>query len=500
MSDVQRTLAAALVGGLLPLDALAHSSVPGIEGFSTGLLHPISTIEQVLALLALGMMLGLRWPDWLEVSFLAFASSMLLGIFFGQLGIAPGIGESVLLLIAVFAATLCALYPRGLLALFVILPSITGALIGVLSTPDPGSLTATIVTLFGSFLGANFALFYVSVGVFWFRDRFKGQWAQIGLRIVAAWIATISVLMASLTFVEQRVAALPMRTNSENGALQVYVVNYPLAYFSERIAGDLAEVTFPAPPGVDPAFWMPDSETTVAYQSADLILLNGADYAEWTKVVSLPRSRLVDTSRAFKDDFIHESNGVIHSHGPGIEHEHGGVASTTWLDLDQASQQSEAIAQALTRMRPDAKLQIDRNLKSLQQELLALDEEFASISQMDPGRRLLASHAVYQYLARRYGLNLRSVMWEPEEVPSESEWAALEDILREHPTKWMLWVGEPAQESVERLRELGVESVVVNPSGNRPSAGDFLTVMEENAMNLGRVFSQLSGGSQAVQY
>ena len=39
-----------------------------------------------------------------------------------------------------------------------------------------------------------------------------------------------------------------------NQPLNIYTVNYPLAYFAERIAGDQAKVVFPAPPGVDPAF------------------------------------------------------------------------------------------------------------------------------------------------------------------------------------------------------------------------------------------------------
>ena len=145
-------------------------------------------------------MLGLRWPGWFEVPFLAFASATLLGIILGQLGISQGIGEPLLLLVAVVAATLSALYPQGLFALFVILASIAGALIGLRSTPDSGTLTATIVSLFGSFVGANLALLYISGGVGWFKDRFKGQWSRIGLRIVAAWLAAISVLMVSLAF------------------------------------------------------------------------------------------------------------------------------------------------------------------------------------------------------------------------------------------------------------------------------------------------------------
>ena len=47
---------------------------------------------------------------------------------------------------------------------------------------------------------------------------------------------------------------------SEEAGLTVYVVNYPLAYFAERIGGDLIRVEFPAPSDVDPAYWTPDAE------------------------------------------------------------------------------------------------------------------------------------------------------------------------------------------------------------------------------------------------
>jgi len=280
---------------------------------------------------------------------------------------------------------------------------------------------------------------------------------------------------------------------SAQDRLRIYTVNYPLAYFAERIAGDLAEVTFPAPGDVDPAFWMPDAETIAAYQAADLILLNGADYEKWTGKVSLPRSRLVDTSRAFRDAYIREAGGITHSHGPGGEHDHGGLAFTTWLDLSQAAQQAEAIAQALIRKSPDAKEEIERNLHALRDDLLALDERIAEITRTDPGRPLLASHPVYQYLARRYGLNLISVMWEPEELPNEGQWNALEGILEDHPARWMLWEGEPGQATATRLRALGIDSLVLDPCANRPAKGDFLTVMTENARNLDRIFGKGAG-------
>ena len=270
--------------------------------------------------------------------------------------------------------------------------------------------------------------------------------------------------------------------------LKVYTVNYPLAYFAERIAGDQAEVVFPAPSDIDPALWMPDAETIIAYQGADLILINGANYAKWISRVSLPRLRMVDASRPFADHYIQVEQATSHSHGPGGDHSHSGRAFTTWLDLRQAVQQAESITAALTRKRPAAKQQFESNLESLKSDLLVLDERLAQITTKAADRPILASHPVYQYLARRYGLNLESVMWEPDEIPSETQWAELAQLLKEHPAKWMLWEAEPASESVERLRSLGVESIVFAPCGNRPGAGDFLSVMLKNAASLEDVF------------
>ncbi len=96
----------------------------------------------------------------------------------------------------------------------------------------------------------------------------------------------------------------------------VFVVNYPLQYFAERVAGDAAEILFPAPPHEDPAYWKPDADTIAAYQQADLILLNGATYAKWVRQITLPRSRMVDTSQAFFDQYIAIAEAAKHAHGP----------------------------------------------------------------------------------------------------------------------------------------------------------------------------------------
>ena len=272
--------------------------------------------------------------------------------------------------------------------------------------------------------------------------------------------------------------------------LSVYVVNYPLKYFAERIAGEHATVILPVPAGKDPAFWMPDAKTISAYQQADLILLNGANYAKWINKVALPQFRLVNTSANFKDRFIKMSNVMTHTHGPTGEHAHEGVAFTTWLDFELAAQQAKEIASALSRKRPASRDLFQCYYAVLEKDLAKLDQEIKQIVAKNPELPLLASHPVYDYLSRRYGLNIKSVHWEPDQVPSRNQWGELQVGLKGHPAQWMIWEGDPLPDTVEMLKSNGIQSVVFNPSANVPEQGNFLSVMRENVENIRAVFSK----------
>jgi len=262
--------------------------------------------------------------------------------------------------------------------------------------------------------------------------------------------------------------------------LVIYTVNYPLAYFAERIGGDLVEVIFPAPVDEDPAFWSPDADTIAAYQGADLILLNGAGYAKWVGRATLPSSRLVDTGAAFADRLIEMESVTTHSHGPEGEHEHGGWTFTTWLDPTLAIQQAQAVAAAITTLRPEHGEEIQARMEELESALLNLDGRLSLAAKIIGDTPLVFSHPVYQYLIRRYELNGVEVHWEPNETPDGHAWDHLEEQLESHPAKWMLWEGEPLEETVTNLEDLGIGSLLFDPCGNAPKTGDYLTVMDAN--------------------
>lgn len=283
-------------------------------------------------------------------------------------------------------------------------------------------------------------------------------------------------------------SSISRAASSDSEKLTIYVVNYPLKYFAERIAGEHATVVFPAPADVDPAYWMPDAKTISDYQRADLILLNGANYAKWVNKVSLPRFRMVNTSEAFKDRYIEAAEILTHSHGAEGKHAHEALAFTTWIDFSLAAEQAKAIAKALNRKKPSLEDIFQRNYQELEKDLLKLDRDMKALVSKDISKPFTVSHPVYDYLARGYGLNIKSVHWEPDEVVDDRQLMELQNILKDHPAKWMIWEGEPIKESVEKLKTIGMQSVVFDPCGNTPDQGNFISMMQENVENLKAAF------------
>jgi zinc transport system substrate-binding protein len=285
---------------------------------------------------------------------------------------------------------------------------------------------------------------------------------------VAGWVALIAIVLTAAGWA------------SGEEPLVVYTVNYPLAYFAERIGGIEVQVEFPLPRDVDPAFYRPDAAGVQRYQQADLVLRNGAGYARWIERVSLSRRRTVDTSRGFRQRYIAIEGAAAHSHSSSNQHSHTGTAFVTWLDLDQAKAQARAIADAFAIARPASRDSFEAGFAQLAADLdslaALLREAFAPLV----GQPLLASHPIYQYLARAQGFDLESVAWEPDQLPDASAWQDFSRLHESHTARFMLWEAAPLAETAERLRGLGIDVIVFDPCPNRPASGDFLSAMREN--------------------
>ena len=307
--------------------------------------------------------------------------------------------------------------------------------------------------------------------------------------LMAIAVSSTVLTSCSSSDVNQTTENQPTAETSKS-KLVVYVSNYPLKYFAESIGGDAITVKFLIPSNIDPAFWTPEANDIAQMQAGDLIFLNGATYEKWLQTVSLPGSKLVDTSSVFSDRYLNVDQTITHNHGPSGEHSHQGTAFTTWINFKLAIEQAATIRDALSEGLPQQRAVFDANFTALEKKLTALDQQIEAIvtASEKNNQPLLASHPVYDYFSDRYDLNLKSVLWEPETVPEQQQWNELKKILANHPAKWMIWEGEPNSESIQRLKELGVESIVFSPAGNTPETGNFLEVMQTNADNLKVVF------------
>jgi len=290
--------------------------------------------------------------------------------------------------------------------------------------------------------------------------------------VILGWLVA---LLAGCGRVETRPEARPAR-----GLPRVCATSYPLAFFAGRLAEGDAEVSFPAPGDQDPAFWRPSEAVIRQFQQADLILLNGADFEKWVNTTSLPMAPLVDTSVAFKSEWILFPEVITHSHGPQGAHSHGNIDFNTWLDPILAVRQMGVVAGALRRIAPADEAGLRRREGELRRDLIELDRELRELGPRLRGRPLLASHPVYGYLARRYQWDLASVHWEPDEPVTPAQWVAFDTLRAGHPGRLMIWEEAPLPAVAAGLAERGVRPVVFRTCGNRPPAGDYLAAMHEN--------------------
>jgi len=254
---------------------------------------------------------------------------------------------------------------------------------------------------------------------------------------------------------------------------RVVAVNQVLHDFAERLLDGDADVVFPVPEGVDPSFWRPSIADISMIQSADLILLNGAGFATWIDRVSLPRSRLVNTSAGFEDRYI-VTESITHSHGDGGQHAHEGVAAYTWLNPMQALAQAEAIASAVIARDLASEKDVKARLTELRADLTQLDATAQDALRDAQGVAMIATHPRFQYFARRYSLSITSLEWEAGAMPSDDQLAELASLAQELGARVLIWEAQPPAAAFEAADALGLTSVVFEPWASAGTSHTFI--------------------------
>ena len=269
----------------------------------------------------------------------------------------------------------------------------------------------------------------------------------------------------------------------------IVATSWPVAFLSERLAGDDFEVQCPIPAGADPITWEPDRAALVSLTTARLVVLNGAGFEPWADRTSLPLSRVVITADRFKRDWIVQQD-LTHSHGPRGDHSHGGTDPHTWLDPMLALAQAGAIRDALIERNPHLSSAVEARFAELSSELQEIHEGWMRVGQALAGRRLIAAHAAYDYLAGRHGWKIHNLDLDPAGPLSEQDLSELRDAATSAPALALLWESEPKPAVAAAAKQAsGLPNVVLSPaevrSAEQRAAGvTFLDVQRSNVERL----------------
>jgi zinc transport system substrate-binding protein len=184
---------------------------------------------------------------------------------------------------------------------------------------------------------------------------------------------------------------------------------YPLAFATQRIAGDELEVSNLTPPGAEPHDHELSARDVEAVRSADYVFYLGSGFQPaLEEAVDGAHGQTVDVLENLDVHRATDSDEDL-SFDPHV-----------WLDPVRFAQIARRIGDALERPEQAAKLA---------REIRRLDDEYREGLEKCARREIVTSHAAFGYLARRYGLEQIPITGlSPEAEPTARD---LEGIISE---------------------------------------------------------------------
>jgi hydrogenase/urease accessory protein HupE len=184
---------------LLAGTAEAHSPIKGIGAFYNGMLHPLLVPAHLLALIAVGLLIGQNAPRGSRAALPAFAIALAIALLAGALGVPP-IPELLLPILALVCGLAVALSAPIGVAVPVAAAAVAGLLVGLDSLPEDMAGRAFWLSLAGTGTGAFLSVTYIGGLAAWL-DR---PWQKIGVRVLGSWTAASAILVIALTFAPLR--------------------------------------------------------------------------------------------------------------------------------------------------------------------------------------------------------------------------------------------------------------------------------------------------------
>jgi zinc transport system substrate-binding protein len=274
------------------------------------------------------------------------------------------------------------------------------------------------------------------------------------------------------------------------GKLRILATVLPLQEFASAVAGDRAEVELLLPAGAGVHTWQPRPGDIARLAECDLLLFIGSGLEPWLPdlVNAMPAGRL-RTFEAAAGLTLKEADEEPQA---GEEHDHGPLDPHIWLDFELDVALVERIAAELTRIDPAGASAFASHAADLAARLRALDARFRDGLAACRGKDIvLAGHGAFGYIARRYGLNQRSLYGlSPDSQPRPKDVMAAVDFCKARGIKTVFSENSvPADLSRTLAREIGGRVLVLHTAHNltrdqQDRGVGFFELMEEDLASL----------------
>ena len=297
-------------------------------------------------------------------------------------------------------------------------------------------------------------------------------------------ILVLAALVAGLAPIAAQAAAAP-------GRVRVIATVFPLAEFAREIGGGRAEVRMLLPPGADVHTWQPRASDIRGLETADLLLFVGSGLEPWlgSLLKGANTSRLARFEAASGRNLLPSAPDADERDS---DHGHGVFDPHIWLDFQMDLGLADGIAAVLAGLDPTGAPEYLRAAEALKSRLKALDAAYEKGLRTCRGRDfILAGHAAFAYLARRYGLHQVAVYGaSPDAAPTPKGTAAIIARATREGTATIFY--EPSVgDKMARLiaAETGARIRILYPGHNltpeQAKAGEtFFHLMEANLENL----------------
>ncbi len=251
---------------------------------------------------------------------------------------------------------------------------------------------------------------------------------------------------------------------------------YPLAFVTERVAGDHATVENLTQAGGEPHDLELTARQVGEITDADLVVyLAGFQPSVDEAVEQNAEDRAVDVAGLVElldnpEDEHGDEHGDDHEGESEEEHEghdHGDLAGDPhiWLDPTNLEPIADAVADRLAEADPGNADDYRANAEALSADLETLDQEYEAGLARCTQRVIVVAHEAFGYLAHRYDLEQVGISGiDPEAEPSPERLAEVHDVVQAEGVTTIFYERLVSPDVAETLAsDLGIEAAVLDP-------------------------------------